>query len=1360
MLQKILVVLVGLIMSVVGALSPEGLLASRNEGADGPQLAGNVAEETLATLRTSDGQAFARISVLWAEVDGRRVTEDAWGTGEVEELRFKVGVKGVEDAALAVGSKVVELHPTDIITIRMFRGDFSYRGLGTPLATLQLQGTVKTTVLRDGDLDNRVLTKIDGIVEDASSDPGGEEKVAYVVLTTGQKVDTVAVEDGGSRLFTEEASAATAAKNEPGNLLAKWVKVDGRLVQEYTWGDGTLAKVEFEPAESASRSVVLAFNGETYEVPAGERIVVEDFVGEYLMYQVSGGLVRVRLDGYARAYQNAPALPDPQQGGEGAPLTSFEFAPQVPRTTDTVQFRDRTTDDGIPIFRHWDFGDNSSSVVQDPTHRYERPGTYEVTLSVTDNDLKTSNMTRTIIIRNTDPVTDFDFSPHIVTTDTLVSFSDQSYDPDGTLAGWSWDFGDGTTSTLRHPTHRFTRGGNVTVTATVTDDLGGRSSLSKVILVRNTPPLAGFSFSPGSPLTLDPIQFISNSTDTDGQIVNWNWSFGDGRYGAGSSPVHAYERPGLYTVGLTVTDDAGDADTASTIMLVGNRPPFAEFVWNPDGQAATIPLSFTSQASDPDGLIVLQRWSWGDGSVDSIGTQATHTFPGAGTYLVTLTVTDNTLGVSNVTRSVTVANSAPRANMVMAPNPTYRGVPVTFSDSSVDPDGDAITNFTWELGTNLRYGRVIVDTFDAIGSYPITLTVTDEEGQTSSITRTLRVLNRPPTVTVDFTPRSPTAGEPVSFTATAVDPDLEGGAVNVSWVFSDGPTEYGSAVTRTFARQGNYSATVRGTDSEGGESAPQVVHFTVNFAKPVADFTWDPLVPVPNEMVNFTDQSTSANGPIREWRWDLGDGGPRSISSRTTPSYAYREDGSYLVRLEVKDSEGQTGSVEKLVVVNVPPIARIIAPGGILQLNAPVEFQDDSIDPDGAVVNWSWNFGDGTTSDARHPTHPGFATPGAYTVRLTVTDDRGTTDTDAVTLNVANTPPVANWDHSPLTPARGQPVSFFGYDHSFDPDGSPLTQFEWTFGDGTPATGGPDMGNVTHSFLRSGRYLVGLKVADGAGMSLRTPLSHQPLNVTPEHSVQLNIKGIMPDGSIAPITLPPYAVSVRVGNVAVDGSQFYPNGDVMEVNVDPSLWVHGDAAVVRVSAPFLAGVNEQSVILRDGVSVIDLTFPLRMAVRAELEPAPGNEISLLAILGADEDYGGDPLYSDMTEKPHGTGVIIYADGSRAEFQRVHIEARWVPLRALGGSRNVTENSETAGAFPNFCKAGDAMSDANGAFNWSLDGESPCYLNAIANGVYPVGRWEVRARPQVAAAENRLGSTQVFYVDPTGGLLLRASLGLA
>lgn len=1356
-LQKIIVVIVGLVMSVVGALSPD-LLASRTQN-DAPSLSANTAEETLTTLRTSDGQAFARISVLWVEVDGRRVTEDAWGTGEVDEIRFKVGVKSVDDVALAVGDKIIELHPTDIITVRMFRGDFSYRGLGTTLSSVQLQGTVKTTVLNEGDITHRVLTRA-GDFDLPSHAPGGESKVAYVVLTTGEKVDTVAVEDGGARLFTEDAATAAEAKNEPGNLLAKWVKIDGKLVREYTWGDGPLKKIEFEPAETFSRSVVLAFNGETTEVQAGERVVVEEFVGEYLVYQVSGGMLRVRLDGYASASTTGMAAPVPSVGGEGAPVANFDVAPASPKTTDTVQFRDRSNDDGIIVFRQWDFDDQTPiSVLQDPTHRFARPGTYDVTLNVTDNDLKSSSITIPVIVRNAEPIADFDFSPKVVTTSTVVTFTDQSFDSDGSVVNRTWDFGDGNLSTDRHPSYTFSRGGNATVTLTVVDDLGMRTSLSKVVIVRNAPPMAGFTFSPAAPDTLDPVQFIDNSSDRDGSVVAWNWSFGDGSFGAGSSPVHAYKRPGLYTVSLTAYDDGGDADTVSTTILIGNRAPFADFTWDPDGQPRDVPVRFSSASSDPDGVILLHDWSFGDGSRGTRGVAPTHTFPRAGVYNVTLRVTDNTLGVSNVTKSVSVANSAPRADFFIAYSPTFRGVEITVSDMSVDVDGDPIVNWTWDMGDGAtRFDRTVRHTYNSVGSFTITLTIRDANDATSFASREVRVLNRPPTILADWGPRPIAAGEVAIFSAQGIDPDLPGGSVAFDWSFSDGVKLTGEVVTRNFSRPGNFTVRVTARDSEGGVSSPVVLGITVTHAKPAVNFSWSPVVPVPNQLVQFTSNVSLPNGPIKEWKWNFGVDA-RSVSNLPNPTFVYAKNGTYQVTLEVTDVANQTNVTVKKIVINLLPQVRFTAPTEVLQLGAPVQFTDASFDDDGEVVNWSWELGDGTTSFERHPTHPGYEAPGVYPVNLTIRDDRGATNRSSKTLDVANRAPVAKWEYTTggLPQERGVPITFRGGALSEDPDGQPLTSFDWDFGDGSLHS---ELPNVTHAFARSGLYTVGLTVGDGLKLSARTPESHQRLRIGANHSVMIAVTATLPDGSPADLSTG-FTLKARIGSVQIGADKIVPNVTGFDVTIDQELWLNGTTVGLTLTSPTLIGRNEQGVQLRDGVLHVPIVFRLRMGVLAEIQPYGGvNDPILMSLLGRSSNFSGEPIYHDMFEKPRGTGRLRYTDLSPVASSRVDIEARWVPLKALLVVRDPIESPDNTNSIIGWCKVDETTTAQNGTFEWAFDGTSPCYTNSLVGGVYPVGRWEVRARSLVTTAENSISPVKVFYVDPTGGVLLGALGGLA
>jgi chitodextrinase len=160
--------------------------------------------------------------------------------------------------------------------------------------------------------------------------------------------------------------------------------------------------------------------------------------------------------------------------------------------------------------------------------------------------------------------------------------------------------------------------------------------------------------------TLTPLAFDGRrSRDPDGTVVGWAWSFGDGAGASDAVAVHAYATPGTYTVTLTVTDDGGLTASDTATVSVANRPPVAAA--GPDrtaevGQA----LAFDgSGSSDPDGRLTGFVWSFGDGATAS-GVTASHAWAEAGTYLVTLTVTDDRGAVASDGAVVTVA--APSAS--------------------------------------------------------------------------------------------------------------------------------------------------------------------------------------------------------------------------------------------------------------------------------------------------------------------------------------------------------------------------------------------------------------------------------------------------------------------------------------------------------------------------------------------------------------------------------------------------------------------------------------------------------------------------------------------------------------------------
>jgi PKD repeat protein/subtilisin family serine protease len=176
-------------------------------------------------------------------------------------------------------------------------------------------------------------------------------------------------------------------------------------------------------------------------------------------------------------------------------------------------------------------------------------------------------------LANQPPVARFTYSPANPLVNQWVTFdATSSYDPDGSIVSYSWDFGDGATATGSRVTKRYSAAGTYTVTLTVTDNRGATNSASQMLTVTspNQPPVASFTFSPANPNPGDTVTFdASASSDPDGSIVSYSWNFGDGNTGSGVTASHVYSAAGTYTVTLTVTDNQGATSTAQKTIQVG-----------------------------------------------------------------------------------------------------------------------------------------------------------------------------------------------------------------------------------------------------------------------------------------------------------------------------------------------------------------------------------------------------------------------------------------------------------------------------------------------------------------------------------------------------------------------------------------------------------------------------------------------------------------------------------------------------------------------------------------------------------------------------------------------------------------------
>ena len=220
--------------------------------------------------------------------------------------------------------------------------------------------------------------------------------------------------------------------------------------------------------------------------------------------------------------------------------------------------------------------------------------------------------------------------------------SDGSSDPDGIIVTYNWDFGNGETGVGPSSSHIYADNGSYTVTLTVTDDGGTIRMDTALVTVANVDATAGsggpYSGSEGSTMPFSASVSDPGIADTH----TFSWDFGDGSGASGQTVTHIYADDGPYVVTLTVTDDDGGIDSSMTSATVGNVAPDA---WSGGPYVGTVStlITFTGSASDPGTLpneIQSYSWDFGDGTPAVTGETVEHTFSSAGTYTVTLTLTD------------------------------------------------------------------------------------------------------------------------------------------------------------------------------------------------------------------------------------------------------------------------------------------------------------------------------------------------------------------------------------------------------------------------------------------------------------------------------------------------------------------------------------------------------------------------------------------------------------------------------------------------------------------------------------------------------------------------------------------------
>lgn len=419
------------------------------------------------------------------------------------------------------------------------------------------------------------------------------------------------------------------------------------------------------------------------------------------------------------------------------PTSNFTFsAPAIfGRYCASSVFAFTSTASGGVVSWDWNFGDGTTSTLTNPTHTYTSQGPKTITLIVTDAGGLTDSHSQTVSIIA--PQADFSFTPTATgcSVPQTVFFTDQSAFPDT----WSWNFGDGTTSTNVNPAHTFTSPGSYNVSLTVSDTNFGctdtyTETIDISVLSAN---INGSGVFGCGPLTNN---FTQSSTNAGaGTIDSYLWDFGDGNTSTAENPTHTYDNSGTYSVSLTVTNSVGCSSTdtkTNFVQVVGPDPNFGADTLTADCGPLTVNFSDSTIFSAP---ITSWAWSFGDGGTSNLQ-NPTHTYTTTGNFDVSLTITD----IDGCSRTETfddyiniIDNVAPAivcpTNIQVNNDPGTCGAIATYTA----PVGtDNCTNPTTSLIAGFASGTVF-----PLGATTNTYQVIDVGGQTAFCFFTVTVID-------------------------------------------------------------------------------------------------------------------------------------------------------------------------------------------------------------------------------------------------------------------------------------------------------------------------------------------------------------------------------------------------------------------------------------------------------------------------------------------------------------------------------------------------------------------------------------------------------------------------------------------
>ncbi len=474
----------------------------------------------------------------------------------------------------------------------------------------------------------------------------------------------------------------------------------------------------------------------------------------------------------------------------------------------TVDFSANTTIMG-PVSWQWDFGDGTTGTGQNINHTYSASGPTTDTVRLTVSSTSSCGSTiavKQIIINPAAPVARFGFTKECGSM--AVSFSDSSAASGSTIQNWSWDFGDGNTSSQQNPSHVFNAYGSYTVKLTAESAVGcNRFATIQKNVVIEPRPIADFINT--RTCTNQPVFFTDNSSTAFGNITAWHWDFGDGTSSVLQNPQKTFTTVGAYGVRLVVVSSSGCvSDTAKRNIIIGAAPTAGI---NVTSGCINKTISMQDASAITGDNITRWYWSLGNGNT-SVEQNPAIIYSAPGSYSIKHVVESGGGCISDTAITTASIESTPVAGIKVMDG--CKGQAVQFFDSS-SIDFGAITKWNWEFGDgNISVKQNPSFTYVAPNNYTVMLSVASANGCNSdTVSKTILIGGMP---VVEFTNTEACIGKQIQFTNNT---SLSFGTISgYEWNFGEGPVSAEVDPVHTYNHAGDFVATLKAFTANGCEA--------------------------------------------------------------------------------------------------------------------------------------------------------------------------------------------------------------------------------------------------------------------------------------------------------------------------------------------------------------------------------------------------------------------------------------------------------------------------------------------------------------------------------------------------------------